>query len=134
MVIIDTQSEKWSRWVTTQSCLHCLIKTFNKAINLKMSSHTLNEFGIQFPHKRLPNFAEKAGFSFRYNYLWNTMKPITMVNKDNHGFVNSSDLSWHDRKYAISDGKQESIIVVIWNSELLVNKPVTKSIPTISQG
>jgi len=33
----------------------------------------------------------------------------------------------------MSDGKQESIIVVKWNSKLLV-KSMTKFIPTISQG
>jgi hypothetical protein len=58
-----------------------------------MSGRTLDEFGIQFPRKRLPNFANKAGLSFRHNALWNTMKSINVVNKDNHGFVSSGDFS-----------------------------------------
>ena len=127
-----TQSKSWSRWATTQSYLHCLINTFNKAINLRMSSRTHNEFGIQFPRQRLPIFANKAGLSFRHNYLWNTMKSISMINKDNHGFI-SGNFSWYERKCAISDGKQGTIILVKWNSVLLV-RSVTKSIPIISQG
>ena len=40
---------------------------FNTAINLRTSSRTHNEFGIQFPRKRLPNLPT------RQDYLINTM-------------------------------------------------------------
>ncbi len=123
--------EKSSRLVTMHRYLHCLINAFNKAINLRMSSRTIDEFDIQFPYKRLPNFANKAGLSFRHNELWNTMKSIIAVNKGSHCFV-SVDFLCHEQKCAISDGKQESIIVLKWISGPY--KPVTKSIPSISQG
>ena len=45
----------------------------------------------------------------------------------------SGNVSWYERKCGISDGKQGTIILVKWNSELLV-KSVPKSIPIISQG
>ena len=126
-----TQSESWSKWVTTQSYLHCLINRFNKAIELRMSCRTRNEFGIQFPHQRLPNFANKAG------YQSNTMTYGTPWSREQWSIKRvialfSGDFLWHKRKCAISDGKQQSRIVVKWNSELVVNS-VTKSIPTISQ-
>ncbi len=73
--------------------LHCLVNPFIKAIDLRISSRTHNEFGIQFPHYRLPNCSIKAGLLFRNNVLWNIMKSITLVNKDNHGFVSSGDFS-----------------------------------------
>ena len=69
------------------SYLHSRVHTFNKAVNLRMSSRTLNEFGIQFPRKRLPNFANKAGLSFRHNDVWNTMKSIIVVTKGSRCFV-----------------------------------------------
>jgi hypothetical protein len=128
----NTQSENWSKWVATQRYLHCLINTLNKDINLiRMSSRTHNEFSIQFPHKRLPNFANKTGLSVRQNDLWNNMKSISIINIERRHFV-SGDILWYERKCAILDGKQESIKVVKWNC--VPYKPMIKSIPTISQG
>ncbi len=126
-----TQSESWSKWVPTQSYLHCLISKFNKAIDLRMSYRTRNKFGIHFPHKKIAEFRQQGRVSIKHNDLWNTMKSRTMFNKESRSFV-SSDFLWHERKCAISDGKHKSKIVVEWNSELLVIS-MTKSIPTISQ-
>ena len=75
-----------------QSYLHCFINAFNKAINLRMSNRTQNELVIQLHHKRLPNLPTRQGYhSDAYNDLWNTMKSIALVSKDNHGFVSSGD-------------------------------------------
>jgi hypothetical protein len=65
-----------------------------------MSSRTHNEFGIQFTHKRLPNFADKAELSVRHNDLWNTTKSIPMANKDSQCYINGGILG-HERKCAI---------------------------------
>ena len=35
----------------------------NKAINARMSSRTHNEFGIQFPRKRLPKLPTRQGIN-----------------------------------------------------------------------
>jgi hypothetical protein len=97
-----------------------------------MSSRTRNEFGIQFSHKRLPNFASKTGLSVKRNSLCNTMKPITMIIKESHYLI-SGDFSHFERKCAMTNGKQESKIVLTLNFELLV-KSMTKSKPTTSKG
>ncbi len=88
---------------------------------LRMSSRTHNEFGIQFPRKRLPILgknANKAGLSIKHNDLWNTIKSIIMINKEIHCFA-SGDFELHERNCAMSDGKQESISVAKLNFEPL---------------
>jgi hypothetical protein len=49
--IAQSTELKKSRWVTMHSYLHCLINIVNKAINLRMSSRSHSEFGIQFFHE-----------------------------------------------------------------------------------
>ena len=84
--------QKSYRDVAIQYSLYLLIHIFNKSINLRMSSSAHNEFGIQFLHKRLPNFDNEAGLSVRYNDLWNTTKSIKVVNKKSHCYISDDFL------------------------------------------
>ena len=68
-------------YITTQQHLHRSINPFVKAINLRMYSRANIELGIQFPHKRLPNFTNKAGISIGDNDFRNAMKSVAIVNK-----------------------------------------------------
>jgi acyl carrier protein len=55
-----------------------------------MSSRTHNEFGIEFPRKRLSNlktFANKAGLLVKHNELWDTIKSIIMISKESHRYA-----------------------------------------------
>jgi hypothetical protein len=72
--------------IATQQNLHCFVNTLPEAIILRMSSCTHIEFGIQFPHKRLPEFATKSWVPIRGNKFRNAMKFLTIVNKEISSF------------------------------------------------
>ncbi len=80
-------NQPWADEVPNQR----IINTFNKAIELKMSCRTHNEFGIQFPRQRLPNLPTRQGIN-QHDDLWNTMKSRIMINEESHCFVSSDFL------------------------------------------
>ena len=129
----DTQSENYSKSSNT-IMLHWLINTFNRTINLRMYMRTHNEFGSQFPHKRLPKFANKTGLSIRQKNVWDTMKSLPMVNKESHCFFCGASL-WHEKKLyhicQMANKKTNSGEMEFWTFGKVSNKIYTNYFPRV---